>query len=89
MSLSASAPDAKRRRLADSTKQNSPIASASPLAIPEIASASPHGVPELTPADLASCHSEHSLFQVEDFEIAKHLGRGKFGSIYVARERYF
>ncbi|CAD7939601.1 unnamed protein product [Amoebophrya sp. A120] len=43
--------------------------------------------PEHTPADLATNFVKDQIFEKDDFEIGKHLGRGKFGSIYVARER--
>ncbi|CAD7942276.1 unnamed protein product [Amoebophrya sp. A25] len=51
--------------------------------------ASPDGFDALlTPADLATSFVPHQVFEINDFEIGKHLGRGKFGSIYVARERF-
>eukprot|EP00392_Amoebophrya_sp_AT5.2_P011306 g11381.t1 len=43
---------------------------------------------DVTPADLATCYLPEQIFEISDFEVGKHLGRGKFGSIYVARERF-
>ena len=41
---------------------------------------------DFTPADLAT-QFVCQYFTIGDYEVGKHLGRGKFGSIYVARER--
>ena len=43
----------------------------------------PSGVSKLVPAE----QSKGRTWQLSDFDIGKSLGKGKFGNVYLARER--